>query len=57
MKMKHLTLFVVLFSTLSITGCNSEQTKKPKISEDGWAVDFFDDFDTFNTDNWQDQRI
>lgn len=55
--MKHLTLFVVLFSTLSITGCNSEQTKKPKISEDGWAVDFFDDFDTFNTDNWQDQRI
>ena len=22
-----------------------------------WQVDFFDDFDTFNPDNWQDQRI
>jgi len=23
----------------------------------GWQTDFFDDFDSFNTDNWQDQRI
>ena len=23
----------------------------------GWQIDFFDDFDSFNTDNWQDQRI
>ncbi|NRA92459.1 MAG: glycoside hydrolase family 16 protein, partial [Psychroserpens sp.] len=22
-----------------------------------WQVDFFDDFDTFNTENWQDQMI
>ena len=22
-----------------------------------WEVDFFDDFDSFNTENWQDQRI
>jgi O-glycosyl hydrolase/beta-glucanase (GH16 family) len=26
-------------------------------SESGWQTDFFDDFDTFNPDNWQDQRI
>ena len=24
---------------------------------DAWQTDFFDDFDTFNADNWQDQRI
>ena len=23
----------------------------------GWHTDFFDDFDTFNPDNWQDQMI
>jgi glucosylceramidase len=23
----------------------------------GWTTDFFDDFDTFNADNWQDQMI
>ena len=23
----------------------------------GWRTDFFDDFDTFDTNNWQDQRI
>jgi beta-glucanase (GH16 family) len=23
----------------------------------GWQVDFFDDFDTFNADNWQDQLL
>ena len=22
-----------------------------------WNIDFFDDFDSFNSDNWQDQRI
>jgi beta-glucanase (GH16 family) len=25
--------------------------------EDGWRVDFFDDFDTFDPENWQDQRL
>ena len=25
--------------------------------ESGWKVSFFDDFDTFNEENWQDQRI
>jgi beta-glucanase (GH16 family) len=25
--------------------------------ESEWGTDFFDDFDTFNADNWQDQRI
>jgi beta-glucanase (GH16 family) len=31
---------------------NREQSKAG-----GWHVDFFDDFDTFNTDHWQDQIL
>ena len=26
-------------------------------SNEGWIVDFIDDFESYNTDNWQDQRI
>lgn len=50
------TLLALSF-ILCIAGCNTEKAQKPEKSEDGWAVDFFDDFDSFNTDNWQDQRI
>lgn len=32
---------------------DSDKTLEPNI----WEVDFFDDFDKFNADNWQDQRI
>jgi hypothetical protein len=34
-----------------------ETTDKMKETTDTWEVDFFDDFETFNEDNWQDQRI
>ena len=27
------------------------------LNDDEWKVDFFDDFDTFDHNNWQDQRI
>ena len=40
-------------------GCKRE-TKKNKTTQKStthWQVDFFDDFDTFNEDNWQDQMI
>ena len=49
--------FLALSLIVIITGCSSEKVEPPVVSEDGWVVDFFDDFDTFNTDNWQDQRI
>lgn len=35
---------------------NKEDLNKIAVS-DTWKVDFFDDFDTFNPENWQDQRI
>ena len=34
---------------------NKENNNPP--STDDWTIDFFDDFETFNTENWQDQRI
>ncbi|MFT7030811.1 MAG: hypothetical protein ACJA2C_002211, partial [Marinoscillum sp.] len=33
----------------------SESDKTTK--ESAWTVDFYDNFETFNPDNWQDQRI
>ena len=48
-------LVPVLLSLLLIAGCDKADNKQPASA--GWQVDFFDDFDTFNPDNWQDQRI
>lgn len=51
----NITLLVV---TLLITSC--KETTKDTPSENlaaSWKIDFRDDFDSFNPDNWQDQRI
>ena len=53
-------LTIVLAACLPLITClavepNMPDTKNDSI--DAWGVDFFDDFDTFNSDNWQDQRI
>ena len=42
-----------------VMSCNggNKKSEKETASNDVWTVDFFDDFDTFNPDNWQDQRI
>jgi beta-glucanase (GH16 family) len=42
--------FIIVF------GANSKVNQTNK-SNDLWEVDFIDDFDTFNLENWQDQRI
>ena len=61
MKTSDSTFFVLcLLISMSCTSPEkksesaAETTESPK-SE--WTVDFFDDFETFNPDNWQDQRI
>ena len=54
-----LTLLVIAFISL-IIGCADNNKKKDKLAHvvsDTWEVDFLDNFDTFNSDNWQDQRI
>ena len=53
------TLLLIVLIML-IAACrekkNSKQTSQFEDTK-AWKVDFFDDFDTFNPDNWQDQRI
>jgi beta-glucanase (GH16 family) len=51
-------LCLMLIGGLALS-CNTE-AKKPVYNLETnsvWEVDFLDDFDTFNPDNWQDQRI
>ena len=53
MKSINLTCFIISISFLLNTSC-----KKIAIpSSDEWQVDFFDDFHSFDSNNWQDQRI
>ena len=44
-------------STLMLSACSADLMNKNPTVASGWETDFFDDFDSFNTDNWQDQRI
>jgi beta-glucanase (GH16 family) len=41
---------------LLLSAC-SNQVMGEEEPNGGWKTDFFDDFDSFNTENWQDQRI
>ncbi|NNC34515.1 MAG: glycoside hydrolase family 16 protein [Croceitalea sp.] len=43
---------------LALSCKNGEKaTKEVQAATEIWAVNFLDDFDTFNAENWQDQRI
>ena len=42
---------------LLLSGCSGEIDVEEAASDSGWKIDFFDGFETFNTDNWQDQMI
>lgn len=51
-----LSFFVIGIFT---TGFKIKEKKDSKIVDNSsvWKIDFIDNFDTFNEDNWQDQRI
>lgn len=53
-----LTLVAIAFLPL-VFSCKGDNKKNEVAQEstDLWEVDFFDDFDTFNEENWQDQMI
>ena len=53
-----LTIVALVFLQLMF-GCKRDNKKNKTTQESTahWQVDFFDDFDTFNEDNWQDQMI
>lgn len=54
--MKQLSSLLAFTLLVITTGCTNTQPEVPPTAE-GWKVDFFDDFVTFNDENWQDQRI
>ena len=54
-------LLILASTTLIMLGCtraatDDDRTDKQALDVD-WRVDFFDDFDDFNTENWQDQML
>jgi beta-glucanase (GH16 family) len=50
-----IAMCVSLFACGDNTARNATKNEPPETEE--WVVDFFDDFETFNDNNWQDQRI
>ncbi len=58
MNKKIIITFIILIVgyCIIVFGANSKVNQTNK-SNDLWEVDFIDDFDTFNLENWQDQRI
>lgn len=64
--MKTLTQIIPIATTLLLTGCtgvkdsiNDKLSSSDPVDQKNtvWEVSFFDDFDTFDGNNWQDQRI
>ncbi|NNL57387.1 MAG: glycoside hydrolase family 16 protein, partial [Pseudomonadales bacterium] len=57
--MKNIGLLFILVCFIAACGEPGNQpgevASKPQAG--GWQVDFFDDFDSFNPDNWQDQIL
>ena len=51
-----ITLPVFTLALLFSGYCSAQAEVKSSMAE-GWKTDFFDDFDTYNTDNWQDQVL
>ena len=46
----------LLLSACSQALANEDKANKHDVASD-WQIDFFDDFDSFNTENWQDQIL
>ena len=58
-KVHYYQLLGFILIGISVLSCKTEDKKSTTNLESKtiWEVDFLDDFDTFNTENWQDQRI
>ena len=55
--MNRALFIIALAVALSLSaGCNKTSQETVAVAT-GWTTDFLDDFESFNTDNWQDQRI
>ena len=54
MKFKNLSFLLVTFFMFTILISCKDQAQPSSVD---WRIDFFDDFNFFNENNWQDQRI
>lgn len=50
-------ILIMIQLTFSCTNTNSKKADMAKEISTIWAIDFLDEFETFNPENWQDQRI
>jgi beta-glucanase (GH16 family) len=52
-------LLSFVFIGVYLLSCKIKEKKEAKITAERstWKVDFIDNFDTFNAENWQDQRV
>lgn len=58
-KSKYELLFSFILAIVVFTACKIKEKENISNLDNSreWKVDFLDDFDSFNSDNWQDQRI
>lgn len=52
-----ITLLLMLSCILLYSCAETSKKEKTAVVSDSWKTDFFDDFDSFDPQNWQDQRI
>ena len=58
--MKNTTSIIAL--TMLVSACSPNASQEPVKEKQanelsGWQLDFLDEFDSFNTENWQDQML
>jgi beta-glucanase (GH16 family) len=58
-KSKYELLFSFILAIVVFTACKIKEKENSSNLDNSreWKVDFLDDFDSFNSNNWQDQRI
>ena len=54
--MKYNTKLITVLCVLAIVSCTQVRSKNEQITKE-WEIDFLDNFDRFNPENWQDQGI
>lgn len=55
-KMKYSPKLITVLCVLAIVSCTQLRSKNGQITKE-WEIDFLDDFQRFNPENWQDQEI
>ena len=55
-KMKYSPKLITVLCVLAIVICTQLRSKNGQITKE-WEIDFLDDFQRFNPENWQDQEI